>query len=706
MEQKENMEETFDLEEILKEFSHTPQEEKETPPPEEDILIWDGIMPEKTESAPWSPEDTVRLDRVIEAIRQQEKEKMEQTVAFAPVGQEEKVASVSQEDSALEQTVAFTPVGQKDDEEIYMPVPEEPEVEPYSGQWEPEYEQPIGEYVPPQPIVFRPKSRLHELKRKLIAGPEKRYYELLEQGFGKLQAAIAVNFLVALIAIAVTVMEATGFLGEGRIKFAIFVQFLSLLLSALFGSYQLMEGFTDMACKRFSLNSLLWFSLFACLADGLLCFNQMRVPCCAAFSLNMTMSLWSAYQKRNTEMGQMDTLRMATRLDSLVSWQDYYENRPGFLRGEGQVEDFMDHYQDVSGSHQVISRYAFVALIAGAVIGIVAGVLHGLSMGLQIFAVSLLVAVPASAYVSLSRPMAILERRLHKLGTVLCGWAGVKALSADGVFPLTDTDLFPAGASKLNGVKFYGKRESDEVIAYAAALICADANGMAPLFSQLLESRSGYHYECEEIRGYAGGIGGIINGEAVLAGTRAFMESMGVDMPESAGVSQAVYVAIDGQLSGVFAISYAKTKNSARGFYTLCAYGKLSPVLIGEDFMLTEGFLRNKFGVNTRQMIFPGRKTREELRQVKPTEQDRVWALMTQEGLAGAAYAVTGARTVHTACRLGVAVHMAGGILGLVMMLLLSIVGARELLTPSNVLLYELLWMIPGLLITEWTRNI
>ena len=67
---------------------------------------------------------------------------------------------------------------------------------------------------------------------------------------------------------------------------------------------------------------------------------------------------------------------------------------------------------------------------------------------------------------------------------------------------------------------------------------------------------------------------------------------------------------------------------------------------------------------------------------------------------------MTGARALRTASKAGVAVHMLGGIAGLVIILLLSIVGAQHLLTPANVLLYELIWMIPGLLITEWTRSV
>ena len=47
---------------------------------------------------------------------------------------------------------------------------------------------------------------------------------------------------------------------------------------------------------------------------------------------------------------------------------------------------------------------------------------------------------------------------------------------------------------------------------------------------------------------------------------------------------------------------------------------------------------------------------------------------------------------------------MVGGIVGLLIMLVMAILGNTELLTPTNVLLYQLIWAIPGILVTEWTR--
>ena len=46
------------------------------------------------------------------------------------------------------------------------------------------------------------------------------------------------------------------------------------------------------------------------------------------------------------------------------------------------------------------------------------------------------------------------------------------------------------------------------------------------------------------------------------------------------------------------------------------------------------------------------------------------------------------------------------GIVLPVIVALLATVGAEELLTAENLMLFELLWMIPGLLITEWTRTV
>ena len=192
----------------------------------------------------------------------------------------------------------------------------------------------------------------------------------------------------------------------------------------------------------------------------------------------------------------------------------------------------------------------------------------------------------------------------------------------------------------------------------------------------------------------------------MLLGSLNFLQDMGVEIPEGTMVNQAVYAAIDGQLCAVYAISYAKMRSAAAGLVTLCAYRRLTPVMLCCDFMLTEDFLRAKFSVKTRRIAFPNQNVRSELKKVQPDPEASVLALTTREELVSSAYAVTGAKALCTATKLGVIIHLLGGILGLIIMLVLAILGNTELLTPTNILLYQLVWAIPGLLVTEWTRTV
>ncbi len=595
------------------------------------------------------------------------------------------------------------------EEEEFVPVmpPQEEETEPFSENWEPDYEQPIGEYVPPQPILFRPRSKAHELKRKLVAGPERRYYELSERGVGGLQLAMLICLAVVLLSAVVAGMDALHKVPEERLKLMVFSQLFAMAVCAVLGCYQMIDGVTDLIKGRFTLNTMLTVTFVVCCVDGIFCLTEQRIPCCAAFGLQMFMSLLRTYHLRTTQIGMTDVLRKANRLEALSRVEDFYEGEAGLLRGEGKVEDFMDHYENEAKPDKVLSLYALLALGASLLVGAVAGVLHlSVSFGVQVMSVSLLAAVPVTSFIAVSRPWAILTRRLHKLGSVICGWQGVGALSGKVAFPLTHEDLFPVGTCKLNGVKFYGSRNPDEVVAYCNALISADGGGLAPLFEHLLNSRNGRHYPAQTLRIYPGGIGGEVCDVSVLIGEPELLQEMGVEIPEGISVSQAVYAAIDGELCGVFAVSYGKDKSSAAGITTLSSYRGLRGVLTCGDFMITEEFLDSRFRVNTKRICFPERLMREALAQEKLPEDSVAAALITGEGLAPYAYAATGARTLHSASRVGMIIAMLGGALGITMMLVLAILGAKELLIPANMFLYELVWLIPGILLTEWTRSI
>ena len=677
----------FDLEDILREFGSEAPEKKPDPGSEPEKPQADAPQESELTFAPKqeagedepSPSFGVPAPETAQEKSAEEAASDEDTHTFAPVT-ESQAAEAPETGGAEDVTSEPTVV-------LNLPTQEELPKEEASKKAEPAFE--VEEEYIPSPILFTPRSRLRELKKQLVAGPERRYYELSEMGTAKSQIALLVNLVVVVLCAGVAALSAFGLVPENRMKLVIFSQVLAMLVSALLGSNLMLDSLGDLLRGRFTVGTLMTLTFAACLVDSVFCLQELRIPCCAAFSLEMTMAMWARLQRHNSEMAQMDTMRKAVRLHGIVRVENYYDGKDGLLRKEGEVADFMDTYSRMSSPEFVQSVYALLALLVCVGIAVFAGISH----------------VPASFFVSITRPMAILEARLHMVGTVLCGWEGVKDLCGKAYFPLSDQDLFPQGSTKLNGVKFYGQHSPDEVVSYTASLIQVAGGGLVPVFDQLLASRSGRVYPVENYRNYGdGGIGGEVEGVPVLVGTLSFLQDMGIAVPEGSMIAQAVYVAVDGELSAVYAISYAKMRSAAAGLVTLCGYRKLRPLKLCGDFMLTEEFLRSKFNIKTNRIVFADRDTSQRLAQHPISPDEPVLALTTREELLSVAYAITGARSLRQATKLGVIIHMLGGCLGLVIMLALAYLGRTDLLTPANILLYQLVWAVPGLLVTEWTR--
>ena len=68
------------------------------------------------------------------------------------------------------------------------------------------------------------------------------------------------------------------------------------------------------------------------------------------------------------------------------------------------------------------------------------------------------------------------------------------------------------------------------------------------------------------------------------------------------------------------------------------------------------------------------------------------------------AFAVAGARSLRTASIAGAVAHIISGLVGLAAVLLLTLSGRVDLMTPANLLLLELIWAVPGRMLSEWIR--
>ena len=249
------------------------------------------------------------------------------------------------------------------------------------------------------------------------------------------------------------------------------------------------------------------------------------------------------------------------------------------------------------------------------------------------------------------------------------------------------------------GMKLYGSRPAPMVIGYANAVVQTAGSGLAPLFEQMMHDQNGRRYSVDTFRRYeSGGLGATIRGDVVLMGSIAFMKLMRVRVPEGTRLKQAVYLSVNGELAAVFALNYAPAESVRAGLASVLRAGALVPVLATRDFMITPQFLKQRYKIPPEHIEFPIVEERAALSEPGAVRAGKQGALMARSSFASFAGSVVAARGLRGTAILSICVAIAGSVLGVSLMFVLTFLGADLAASCWNLFLYTVLWLLPGLL--------
>ena len=284
----------------------------------------------------------------------------------------------------------------------------------------------------------------------------------------------------------------------------------------------------------------------------------------------------------------------------------------------------------------------------------------------------------------------------------MAGYSGAKAVSGAKRMVITDEDLYPAGTLSLNGMKIYGE-ELGRVLSYAVAVARAADSQALPLLEQMLSDQGGQAEKLDGFHWYEeGGAGGSIHGETVLLGSAYFMRRQNVRLPRELKVPSGLFLAVDGQLTAIFALRYQPSRNVDWALRAL-RRNRVTPVLAVRGSNITPEFLRRSFKVDAKP-IYPDVQTRlsllEQARQTGPA-----YALIYRDGLMPYAETVLGSRKLLLAARWTVALALLASAAGLLLCYYLTGIGGYASLTPLRLVLFQLLWLLPGLLLAGQVKH-
>ena len=663
-------EEQYDLEDIMREFGGWTQEPEQEQVPEEPVSMEDTIKVPKVKPTPLTG-DTIR---------------------FAPVQPEEPEEEPEEARG----------------EPVQMPEEPEPE-QPDPVQLRKEHRAEMREKRRYKRLVRQRKKALRAQRRAMrrnepevvYPSPEEACAAYAKGGTLRLRSAICGMIFAVQVVLVMLSQYPMGWLnltGQSRM-------FSVLMLALLLGQSVLsadvfVRGVYQALKLRFDLMTLLVINVIAVVMDAFFAIPEGRVPFCGAVSLGMLVALRSVALEKKAKWRTLKTALSMEEPVAAVKEEKAWHDLDCIFRQEGSLEDFTAMLETPDAAQKTMRIYVPFAVIATFLLAVFAAIAGGSGFWWA-WAGLLTAALPAGGFLVCCRPFKLLASRLSKAGAAVCGWRGAKLLGGECGIVMGDNDLFPVANITLNGMKMFSELPLRQVVGYATAVVQRAGSGLLPLFEAVMKEENGRRYTVDTFRQYeGGGLGAEIHGDVVLLGSLAFMRLMGVQIPEGTKVQSAVYISVNRELVGVFALSYAAAPGTKTGLHQVIRSSGLTPILATRDFMITPGLVKKRYKVPADRLEFPMVKERARLSAPASGANGQQGALMARDSFAGFAAAVTGGRQLRKIVHRTVMLSLFAGLMGMCLLFMLTYLDATEAASAVNLLLYQLLWLLPCLLIT------
>ncbi len=531
------------------------------------------------------------------------------------------------------------------------------------------------------------------------------------KGLKWMRIRVLLTFFLALLSLCQTVTPTAGLvwlppLDQPQVQYGICAVLLGagmllsadLLLTGLGRAFRLCLGMDTLAALACG------FTLADTAELALSAGDAARLPYTPVCLAGLFFLLHGAYHKRcalrlSCRTAASSATPYRVTLDSR-KWSD----RDAYAKWSGTEADFGSQIQADDGAQRIFRRFCPLLLLGDVAFALMASGPHPERL---LWALSALFTATAAFGGTLAYGRAFHKsaRRLTPIGAALAGWPGISASRQGTCVLLTDGDLFPPGYVELNGFKVMPDYPAERVVAYTATLIRDSGSGLAKLFHDQLRSMGGLLRRAGELTCHeGGGLSSTIRGDEVLVGSAAFMKLMKVRLPQGLNVKNAVFCAIDGKLTGIFALSYALPDTVFPALDALMLE-KVEPVLATRDFNLIPAMLQQRFKLAADKMAFPSVERRRELSDPEQTHDGILTALLCREGLLPFAEAITTAKRLRWATRLGACLCCAGSFLGMLLAAYLTGLGAYTSLSPLSLLIYMLTWLLPVWFLSGWVHR-
>ena len=428
------------------------------------------------------------------------------------------------------------------------------------------------------------------------------------------------------------------------------------------------------------------------------------LPYCAAACLSLTAALWG--QRLTCSARRRTFLAASGKEVTVMNVQEGNHETPAkILRAPLDTESIVRRTEEEDVAQSTYAAAAPIFILVALVLAILSSLNGRANSFLHIFSALITVTSALSAFILFPLPYALAARRLLDSGAALLGWAGIADLGRRPSLVVLDEDIFPPDDDILKGhIRFssiYLPEDADTstVLSYTCSILAASEGGLAHPFISLAKQRWLSLMPLEEFSvREGGGYSATIDGTPVMVGSLSFMKLMGVRIPPKMEADTAIYTAVHGELAASFLMEYTPTTNVQNALITLLR-GRSRAIFGLRNFCITPRVLSRMYRLPAERLNIPSFETRCKLAD-EISYTNVASAIYRIGGLMSAVDLTETSRRLRNACRISMAISLAGSVLGMLILFLLFRANAFGPASAGNLVLYMILWTLPVVILS------
>lgn len=481
---------------------------------------------------------------------------------------------------------------------------------------------------------------------------------------------------------------------------------LALSAFAIFAAFPIMlEGIRQCLRRRPSVEATLFFAQVANILQLLvnLCFQngQLQQPYAPVSVFALFFAVCGLWKRDRARIRACKTASLSK--EPLGIYVNERERSNHIIKQPVKdVNCFARNVENTDGATYFWRFAAPLAMASTLIFSIVAGIvsrdLHRFFWTLA--AVSSAI-TPFFALYAFAQPYAILCRALSLIGSAITGWYAAETLAGEKSLIIRDSDLFPKGAVAIHGIKMLGDFSLEQSLSYVTSVFKESNNGLFSVFYAELKSKFGRLVQVRNMRHYeGGGLEAELEGNQILVGTGAFMTRMGVRLGDEKDAKSMVFIAINGSAAALFHIKY-KGNAEVREVLLDAIDQKVKPILAVVDFNLTPMMVERIFDLPEDSLEYPNIEERLDLATDNRFLDQDACAFVTRSGFVPFASSLLAAQRLRKVTMKNIWLTAACMFVGMMLMFALTWIGNTYASAPYHLFWYQLLWMLPMLIISQ-----